>query len=220
MKIDKKIIDRFEDLRELGEKVKATKQAPNIGHITSSFVDVQLATQWLTSCSSLFERVFGNPSVHYKSLQQQFKDYPKWPNVEAAFGVLLAAIDDYHSGALFDVKQLIEAKLFDNFLEQAEHLTASGYYHAGAVIAGSVLEDGLRKICIKNSIHLTSNPKLDWMNSECAKHKIYNKLTQKKITAIADLRNSAAHGKWNKFDKKNVEDMLRDVRDFMEKNYA
>ena len=58
------------------------------------------------------------------------------------------------------------------------------------------------------------------MNVELAKAGIYNALWQKKITALADLRNKAAHGKWNDFSKKDVEDMIRDVRGFMENYFS
>jgi hypothetical protein len=58
------------------------------------------------------------------------------------------------------------------------------------------------------------------MNSELAKKAVYSKLVQKKITTIADLRNSAAHGKWDEFDRSDVEAMLRDVRDIMTKHFS
>lgn len=220
MGIDTKIIKRLEELIELVNKVRGTRRAPAPNHITSDFVDVQLANQWFTSSLSLISRVFGESSIHFQSLNKQFKDYPKWPNVDQAFGVLLSAKDDYEKEALFDVKQLIEADLFDEFIEQAEHLFDVGYFQAAAVIAGSVLEDALRKLCIKNEIELPNKPKMDWMNSQLAKVGVYNKLTQKKVTSLADLRNNAAHGNWDTFEKTDVEEMLRNIRDFMERNYT
>ena len=39
-------------------------------------------------------------------------------------------------------------------------------------------------------------PKLGTMNAGLAKQGVYNKLTQKRITALADIRNKAAHGEW------------------------
>jgi len=220
MNVDKKIIDRLDELIELGKRVLSTRRSPSPGHITSDFVDVQLANQWLTSCLNLLSRVFGEASAHYQSLSKHFSSYLKFPDVDQAFGVLLAAKDDYEKGSLFEVKVLIEAELFDDFLEQAENLLRSGYHQPAAVIAGSVLEDGLRKLCEKQGITLPDKPKLDWMNSELAKRGVYNKLTQKKIISLADIRNNAAHGKWNEFQKSDVEEMLRSVRDFMERNYV
>ena len=220
MSVDSKISGRLNDLLALGQKVLATRRSPSSGHITSDFVDVQLASQWLTSSLNLIQRVFGESSVHYQSLKKHLKDYPKWPDIDQAFGVLLSAKDDFDNEALFELKKLIEADLFDEFLEQGEHLLEAGYYQASAVIAGSVLEDGLRKLCVSNTIILPDKPKLDWMNSQLAKSGVYNKLTQKKITALADLRNNAAHGNWNEFESSDVVSMIKDVRHFMERNFA
>ncbi|MFA7383777.1 MAG: hypothetical protein WC001_10035 [Desulfurivibrionaceae bacterium] len=220
MTVDAKILARLDELIALGRKVLTTRRAPSPGHITGDFIDVQLANQWFTSCLNLLSRVFGEDRAHYLRIKEQFPSYPKWSNVEQAFGVLLAAKDDYESDGLLSIKRLVEAELFDEFLEQAEHLLGAGYFQPAAVVAGSVLEDGLRKLCQANAVTLPNNPKLDWMNSELAKKGVYTKLVQKRITSIADLRNSAAHGKWTEFEKTDVESMLRDIRDFMAKHYT
>lgn len=220
MSVEQKVADRLAELRVLGDEVRRTRSSPSPGIITSDFVDVQIANRWLTSCLSLFGRVFGEESAHYKRLNEQFPSYPKWPNVEQAYGVLLAAIDDFEKEALFSIKQLIEAEVFDEFLDQAEQLHSSGYFQPAAVVAGSVLEDGLRKLCGQHNVTLPDRPKLDWMNSELAKAGAYNKLIQKKVTALADIRNNAAHGNWGEFTSEDVTAMIRDIRDFMCRHFA
>jgi hypothetical protein len=57
------------------------------------------------------------------------------------------------------------------------------------------------------------------MNSELAKATVYNLLKQKQITALADLRNKAAHNQGG-FTKEDVEDMIRNVRRFMEDYFS
>ena len=194
MSTEDRISARLDELVDLGKKVLATRRSPAPNHMTSDFVDVQLMNQWLTSCLNLIGKIFGESSPHYFRLKEQFPNYPKYPNAQQAFGVLLSAKDDFDSGAIFDIRRLIEAEVFDDFLEQAEHLLEVGYFQPAAVVIGSVLEDGVRKLCQANDIPASEKPKLDWMNSELAKKAVYSKLIQKRITAIADLRNSAAHG--------------------------
>lgn len=133
---------------------------------------------------------------------------------------LLAIKSDIEAGALFNANQVVEAEVFDDILEQAEHLFRTGYFAPSAVIAGCVLEDALRRKCQHLGINLPENPKLDFMNAELAKAGVYQKLIQKKITALADIRNSAAHGKWSEFNKEDVESMLRDVRDFITRYFT
>lgn len=65
---------------------------------------------------------------------------------------------------------------------------------------------------------LGGKEKLDWMNAALAKAQVYTPLTQKKITALADIRNSAAHGKWTAFTQDDVGEMLKWTTDFLEKH--
>ena len=216
MQLDGKILGRLNELLDMGERVLATRRNRPQNDFRDPTVDAKLAYQWATSAQSLLLRVFGNDSEHYarfQSITQRALSYS--PSV-CAQGVLKAAKDDYEGGQLFDVRQLIEAEIFDDFFEQADHLYAAGYYQAAAVIAGCVLEDGLRKLWVQHAIDVTDSPKLDKMNADLAKAGVYSKLIQKRITALADLRNKAAHGEWDQFSAPDVEDMLQNVRRLME----
>jgi hypothetical protein len=51
---------------------------------------------------------------------RQFTEYPKYPNGQQALGILQAARDDIHANALFSIKALFTAEVFDSFWEQAE----------------------------------------------------------------------------------------------------
>ncbi len=162
---------------------------------------------------------------NYTRFDSQFHNFSVAPVnsyqfFDAMLGVLKSAKDDYENGYLFDTRTLIEAEVFDEFLEQAEELFKKGYYQPAAVIAGCVLEDGLRKLCDRNSITLPAKATIDPMNVELAKAGIHTKLVQRKIIHLADLRNKAAHGKWTEFTEKDVEDMIRDVRRFMEDYFS
>lgn len=123
--------------------------------------------------------------------------------------VLLAAKEDYEGGYLNKIRQLVQAEVFDSELEQAEELLNSGYITAAAVIAGVVLETGMREMCVDRGLQVG---KLDKMNADLAKAGAYNKLMQKQITALADIRNSAAHGKSDQFAKDDVSSIIRDVQ--------
>lgn len=107
---------------------------------------------------------------------------------------------------------MVQAELFDSELDQARELLSSGYKGPAAVVAGVVLETALKDLCDQHSI---SHSKLDKMNADLAKAGVYNKLQQKKITALADIRNSAAHGDWQSFSDTEVSEMIRDVESFL-----
>ncbi len=219
MEYEKKIIDRLSELIALGEKVLGTQRSTDvIGG--DDYVDAQLSYQWATSSQNLLAKVFGKSSEHYQNFSKEVDSYMSYSPAYRSVGILKAAKDDFENGYLFDVKQVVEADVFDDFISQAEALFDSGYYQASAVIAGAVLEDGLRKLCDNNEIELPDKPKLDYMNSQLAKAGIYKKLTQKKITALADIRNNAAHGNWDEFTKDDVSDAIKWIHSFMESHYA
>lgn len=223
MNIDQKIIDRLESLIQKGEEVLETQRStstPNNPHITVLVVKPQISSQWGISCLNLLKRVFGKESDHYTKFDSLFPTLEKYESANKALGVLKAAKDDYDNAYLFEIRSLIQAEVFDDFLEQAKHLFDNHYYAPAAVIAGCVLEDGLRKLCDRNSITLPLKPKLDTMNADLAKKGVYNTLAQKNITALADLRNKAAHGKWDQFTDKDVEQMVTQVRAFMETHFS
>lgn len=107
----------------------------------------------------------------------------------------------------------MQAEVFDSELEQAKSLLDSGYKNA-AVIAGTVLETAIKELCLNNGIAL-DRKKLTQLNDELAKASVYNKLQQKQITALADIRNNAAHGDYDQFTKEDVERMIDDIERFL-----
>jgi hypothetical protein len=124
-------------------------------------------------------------------------------------------MEDYKGGFLTSLKHLIQADVFDSELEQAKELLTNGYKVAAAVIV--VLETTLRDLCTREGL---PHSKLDKMNAALAKAGIYNKLQQKRITALADIRNSAAHGKPEEFSDEDVTNMIRDVEQFLANQLA
>ncbi len=219
-KVDQKIIARFDELIERGEN-PSTRTG---GYSGDTIVQGDFLFTWKTNTLSLLGKVMGIESVHYTnfdkldtaSLEQLYK-------LKKAVGILKAAKEDYGNGYLFDLRKLVEAEIFDDLLEQAEQLLNEGYYIPAAVLAGCVLEDGLRKLCDREGITLPDQPKLNWMNDELAKKNVYNALTKKNVTSLAAIRNDAAHGKWvglTGHDAQQMKDevgrMIPAVRSFLE----
>lgn len=218
MKIEQKVTDRLEELVTRGDEIRKSFKT----HAGGSYsFGSPAAIQWKVNCISFLKTVFGNESTYSKQFEEHFdisSDYSMLSFGEVV-SVIKAAKEDYENGYLFNTRALIEAEVFDDFLDQAEHLLNQGYFTAAAVVAGSVLEDSLRKLCAKNGIALSAKPKLDTMNADLAKANVYNLLKQKQITALADLRNKAAHAQGG-FTKEDVESMIKDVRRFMEDYFS
>ena len=105
----------------------------------------------------------------------------------------------------------------------ADELHAKKYKDAAAVIAGSVLEEHLRKLATANGVAIATggNPKrADTINADLAKVPADNKLVQKQVTAWLGIRNAAAHGEYDKYDHGQVAGLITAVRDFMVRHPA
>ncbi|MEW5786151.1 MAG: HEPN domain-containing protein [Bacillota bacterium] len=161
-----------------------------------------------TEAMNLVKRVCGKDSDHYQELKRLAE------NEKTCFGILQAAHRDFNDGFLFDLRDLVAAELLGDFIDQAETLIAEGYHVPAASLAGAVLEDTLRKLCLKNRLPVPDRTKIDRLNADLAKAGVYDKLIQKRITALADIRNKADHGHFDEFAKDDVEDMVRWVRRF------
>ena len=107
----------------------------------------------------LITRLYGADSHDMKMFQVPLK-YPYFKSmhsncynhVSEVVGILKAVEHDINTGMLLNFRSLLQAEIFSDFLEMAEHLLREGYKDAAAVILGTVLEDSLRKISDSNSI--------------------------------------------------------------------
>lgn len=174
-------------------------------------------SRYRTEAMNLIRRACGEDSDHYKELKRiaEWKDSSTNSTFLAhCTGVVEAAKRDFEAGILFDMRALITAELLGDFIEQAEVLLASGYYIPAASLVGAVLEDTLRKLCNRHGLKVPDSTKIDRLNADLARVNIYDKLVQKRITALADIRNNADHGHFDKFSISDVEDMVKWIRGF------
>jgi hypothetical protein len=178
-----------------------------------------------TRGGQLIVRLYGKGS-HY---EERLKSVLREPNfvyihskhhrhVSELVGIFKGVKHDLVSGLLNDMRQLIRAEVFSDFLEMSEYLLGEGYKDAAAVMVGAVLEDALRKIANNHSVPITGrNGKpfsIDPLNVALAKAGIYNALVQKQVTSFADLRNKAAHAKYSEYDEEQVKQSLQFVAKF------
>ena len=206
---------RFDDLLVQLDEVEATKRPQHNEFSSGDFVDENLLLGWRVKARNLLLQACGADSEHYRQFVQSEKVSMYTTNLENALSlkaVFLAAKEDYEGGYLRSVRSLVHAELFDNELEQARELQASGYKAAAAVVAGVVLETTLRTLCGDRQIAVG---KLDKMNADLAKGGLYDKLVQKRITMLADIRNNAAHGDTQGFSDDDVIDMIKQVERFV-----
>jgi hypothetical protein len=105
---------------------------------------------WRLNASTLLRLASGEESQHctrFRSIERGMGFKPIDEVIRGLRAVFVAANDDYDGGYLRSLRSLVHAELFDDELEQATELLASGYKEAAAVVARVVLETTLRTLC-------------------------------------------------------------------------
>ena len=220
--MDKRITQEIESLIATGEKLVADASVSDsgLGHER-----VQELMSFTARGGQLIRRLYGSDSQHFQMFNSTTQTgnfhnmHRTWyRHVADIVGILKAVEHDIKSGMLADFRSLVQAEIFADFLDMAEHLHRENYKDASAVLLGAVLEDSLRKIADANGIDILNSKgmplTLDPLNISLAKKGVYGPLVQKQITSWANLRNDAAHGHFDKYDSAQVQQMLLFVQKF------
>ncbi|HEX7721599.1 MAG TPA: hypothetical protein VF397_05535 [Pyrinomonadaceae bacterium] len=97
----------------------------------------ELATEWGMRCLNLLKSVCGAESDYYQAFKEEssgFQSFDNYGYVVRGLSILKAASEDYEKGYFLDNRILIQAEVFEDFLEQADHLLKNGYYGPAAVL--------------------------------------------------------------------------------------
>ena len=210
-------IQRIDQLIQNADRAIQSAKGTSIG----ADVDAELFHTIRSASLSFLAMTFGIEHVYYVEFNSRV-DRSTLYRVKIGRGILSAAREDITGGWLTTTRGLVSAEIFSDFLEMADYLLAEGYKDPAAVVTGSVLEEHLRQLCQKQGIPTTATKqgspqprKADALNADLGNKSVYNKLDQKNVTAWLDLRNKAAHGKYQEYTREQVSLMLQSVSDFM-----
>ncbi|MEG4456773.1 DUF4145 domain-containing protein [Microcoleus sp. N9_A1] len=232
-----KYLDRFDELIQEGERIyKVIKYISNgyfsvPGGVTRPLTqqeieDRQKLEGWHLNYLSLLDQIIPPRSVHRKLLEETVSlSYPP-DHLNTRISHLKGLKDDFQKGYLGDLGLEIESAIAADYMGQAEQLLAEGQsgkydYVPAAVLAGAVLEKSLRTLCDKQSppISTVNNKgeplRLARLIDVLKTNNLFNELTAKQLRAWADIRNSAAHGDFDKFKRSDVDLMIQGINIFL-----
>lgn len=210
-----KMARRFEELSEQLKAVLKSKRAGSREYNSGSYyVDEEMLINWSLKAKNVILQACGESSLHIRAFEAAGRGslMTNYDTLIQRKAVFEAAKEDYEGGYCNSVRSLIQAEVFESELDQARQLFDAGYMTAAAVIAGTVLETTLRELCDRDGL---PRGKLDKMNADLSKAGVYNLLVQKRITALADIRNNAAHGNSSSFASDDVRDMIQYIESFV-----
>lgn len=142
----------------------------------------------------------------------------QWKATQFA-AIVHALRDDYALGGLTAVEEIVHADLFDDFLDMANELLSKGFIGPAAVLAGTVLEEQLRKLATKHGVGTTDEKgrakSVEAQGVDLRKAGILNEVQRKSVTAWYAQRTEGAHGRPENLDDGEVERMIDGVRHFV-----
>jgi hypothetical protein len=202
-------------IAKAGEVLRTHK--PNPKMIGFATLDFGPYSEWRTQSLTFLSSLLGADALYAINFDEVTggDNQGQTHALHSGRGILRAVLEDVRGGYLFDVRRTVEAEVFSDFLEMAEHLLAAGYSHAAGSLCGAVLEDGLRRIADANGVAYNKRDGLSLLNDKCAKTGVYNALTQKQVRVWIEVRNNADHGNFNEYTEADVRNMLQGVTNFL-----
>lgn len=235
---EKKIYSRFDELIQEGEGIISDVRVIPGGHKTVYYksaprklpdkriIDWSRFVQWRVNCHALLQYLFSQSHLHQKYVEDINQMSNKEDNVKWGVATLKSLKENLEKGFLGDLSSQVSAEIASDYMTQAENLIEEGangaYNHVpAAVLSGAVLEKALRELCEKqepristvktNGEHKTMNPLID----DLKKAGVYNETRAKQLRHFADIRNHAAHGRFDQFNVGDVKSMIEGVNRFL-----
>ena len=183
MKLDEKILKRFDELIEKANVVEKSKYTDHIDW-SLYLVETDIFNEWAVSCLHLISQVFDAQSEHYESFKRgkELNHYPRFQDFSICLGTLKAAKEDYEKGYIFNIRTLISAEIFEDFIEEAKELIEKSYIDVAAAFLRTIILKSFRKLCEKSNIELSGKAGFEVMSVELVKKGVINE-SEKKIFA-------------------------------------
>ncbi|MEK9501394.1 hypothetical protein [Gaopeijia maritima] len=174
---------------------------------------------WLASVGNLLKTV-ALPGSHYPAQVDVLLAHEHMSNgvvthvVKQLLGILAAAHQDWKQGLLRKIEFIVAAETFDDFLDQADEYFASKKKKEAAVLASAVLEDAVKKVCVKAGVE-PAGQTLDPLIDQLVKTGALTPVKAKRWKSFAGVRNKALHAEWDSFDLDDVKALLGGLREIV-----
>lgn len=194
--------------------------------ITEASYPEDRAKVWQYNFASFIAQMLDQTSLHWPAAESVIKAANLEYAIDKGRLLLIALKADLAGGWLDKITEQVQAEVATDYLGMATGLMSEGVqgkneYVPAAVLAGAVLERGLRDLCGRqtpvvstakaNGEPKTMNPLIDDLKAA----KAFNELQAKELRAWADIRNAAAHGEFEKFNRGHVEAMVAGIGRFL-----
>ena len=125
---------------------------------------------------------------------------------------ILKSAEKRIESSLFDIKQLVQADLFDSELGATTELLKNKFVRAAGAVAGVVLEKHLGQVCRNHNVKLSKkDPAVADLNDALKNDDVIDTPQWRAIQHLRDVRNLCDHNKKREPSSDEVTDLIAGV---------
>ncbi|MEW6667677.1 MAG: hypothetical protein AB1512_20910 [Thermodesulfobacteriota bacterium] len=125
---------------------------------------------------------------------------------------LLKSVEAHFESSLLEIRQIVQADLYDSEIEGSRDLLKKGFLRAAGVIAGVVLERHLYLVCANHMIAFRKkNPTISDYNDHLKENGAIDVPSWRYLQRLGDLRNLCGHNRGREPTKDEVAELIDGV---------
>ena len=133
---------------------------------------------------------------------------------------IVSSLTDRLDSSLFEIKQMVEADMFDSEIDAATMLADNGFLRGAGAICGVVLEKHLKSVALSHGLKIAKKaPSINDLNELLKNNDVIDVAQWRHIQFLGDLRNMCDHDKKPEPTKANLDDLISGVQKVLKTIY-
>jgi hypothetical protein len=187
--------DRLSDFVRHYERPKTRKDITHGNYVIEDY----LQNLRVTRNQGVFEEKVAGPDSAIPQFRQQL--------------AILKSVKARFESSLFDIRQLVQADLFDSELDAAEELARKKFIRPAGALAAVVLERHLAQVCENHGVKVTKKePTISDLNDALKAANAIDIPQWRSIQYLADIRNLCDHNKKAEPTEDQANDLVAGVK--------
>lgn len=122
---------------------------------------------------------------------------------------ILTSLSNCFESSLFNIRELLQADIFESELDGARELHKNGFYRAAGALCGVILEKHFAGVCASHSIKMKkAAPGISDYNEKLKDEAVVDNKTYLLIQRLGTIRNLCDHNKKQEPTKDDIEDLI------------